>query len=62
MATKHILKLTCDGCKIESDNPHAWARIDVSGFSPDQHYDLCPECWKGVRTTVIHPRHAKGNG
>jgi len=65
MATKHTITLTCDACKTEGSDAYSWARISISGSTqsmilmPDQHYDLCPECWRKVRSTMIYPRKAE---
>lgn len=62
MTTKHTIELTCDSCGAKGSGIYSWARINISGasdnmgLSPDQNYDLCPECWMKVRNEYVYPR------
>jgi hypothetical protein len=62
MTTKHIIELTCDACKVKSDSAYSWARIHISSstpavsLGPDQHFDVCPDCWAKMRQVIYPPR------
>lgn len=68
MTTNHIVQLTCDVCKTESQNAYRWARIHISGMSgnmgllPECNYDLCPDCWKAVHRMIHKPRESNSDG